>query len=231
MKIHSNIEQGSTEWQILRSGKVTASCLDNLLTPKFEIRTGQMPKTYLNQVLSEVWIGGPLPAVEGIWDLEQGTLLESYARPAFELETGLKVEQAAFIEADDNFFGASPDGIINGDTGVELKCPHLETHIGYILAGKLPEKYACQVHGSMYASGFKSWYFCSFRRNFPPLVLKIERDEEIQSKIAEALSEFRSNFDSAMAKLISINGGPPNPRNRGIAPFPTKYTASMDVIP
>jgi hypothetical protein len=231
MKIHTDIQQGSPEWSILRSGKVTASEMDSLVTPLGKVKTGDGPKTYLMQKLAETWIGGGLPSVQGIWDMEQGSMLESYARPAFTLETGLEVAQVAFIESDDGFTGCSPDGLISGHTGLEIKAPRLETHIRYLLDGVLPSDYRIQVQASMWVSGLKQWYFCSFRRNFPPFILLVQKDEAIHEALSEAVAEFRSNFDSAMAKLISINGGPPNPRNRGLAPFPAKYTASMDVIP
>lgn len=220
MKIIKDIEQGSVEWLVMRSGKVTASGLKNILTPTLKVRTGEMPYTYMMQILAEQWIGGNLPQVQGVWDLEQGQLLESEARPFFTLVTGLEVETAAFIESDDERFGASPDGIIAGKReGLELKCPHLVTHLKYLDRGELPEEYALQVHGSIYASGFDRWHFCSYRRNFPPLILTIERDEKIMSAIQSALDSFFEQLDAAMDKLIKLNGGLPNQRHRGLKPF------------
>src|ERR1035437_11084937 len=55
MKIIKDIEQGSCDWLLLRAGKVTASGLKNILTPAFKIRTGEMAKTYMMQVLAERW--------------------------------------------------------------------------------------------------------------------------------------------------------------------------------
>ena len=231
MKIHRDIEQGSPEWSILRSGKVTASEMDSLVTPLGKVKTGDGPKSYLMQKLAETWIGGGLPSVQGIWDMEQGNLLETYARPAFTLETGLQVEQVAFIESDDGLSGSSPDGLIGDHTGLEIKSPKIETHIRYLLDGTLPADYVLQVQGSMHVTGFKQWYFCSFRRNFPPFILKVERDEAMQAAISQALSAFWKSFDESMVRLIRANGGPPSQRNRGLQPFPKRYEMGIDVTP
>ena len=46
MKVH-DVAQRSEAWMNLRSGIPTASEFDNLVTPKGEVRKGQMPQTYL----------------------------------------------------------------------------------------------------------------------------------------------------------------------------------------
>lgn len=220
MKIHRDILQGSPEWMILRSGKITASELSNLITPTGKVGEGKGVKTYMIEKLCEAWIGGPLPQVQGVFDIEQGKILEEYARPAFTLETGIEVTECAFIEGNDDRIGCSPDGITGDGGGLELKCPALPNHIRYLLDGKLPEQYTAQVQGSLFVTQYPHWYFSSFRRNFPPFVLKVEQDEKYQAAIKTALGEFWPMFDAAMKRLIEINGGPPNPRNRGLAPFP-----------
>ncbi len=231
MKIITGIAQGSVDWILLRSGKVTASGLKNILTPNFAVRTGEMPHTYMMGVLAEVWIGGPLPQVQGVWDMEQGAILESQARNFFTMTTGLEAQEAAFIQSDDDRFGASPDGIINGCEGLELKCPLTVTHLKYLDRGELPEEYACQVYGSLYASGFNKWHFVSYRSGFPMFHLVVERDEKIMASIKAGLDKFFANFDNAMRKLIKLNGGEPK-RSPLVKPFiAPKLEPSFDVLP
>lgn len=217
MKVHTEFEQGSASWMIARSGIVTASELDALVSPTWKIRTGEGPKSYMYKKLAEVWIGGPLPSVQGIFDLEQGKILEEEAKPFYTVTTGETVRNVAFIETDDRRAGCSPDGLIGDFCGIEIKCPRIDTHIGYLLANEVPGEYLAQIHGSMFVTGFPRWKFMSYRRNFPPLILTVERDEEIIATIAEALDVFHEAFDDCMARLIEANGGPPNPRNRGLA--------------
>src|ERR1700678_1668388 len=143
MKIHNALVQGSPEWHAIRSGKVTASELDRLVSPIGKVRTGDGPKTYLMEKVAECWTGAPLPHV-GFWDGDQGQFLEEYARPAFTLESGLDVRTVGFIESDDAKMGCSPDGLIGADCGLEIKCPHIQTHVGYLLGGVLPTDYVLQ---------------------------------------------------------------------------------------
>lgn len=204
MKIHDCV-QGEALWNQLRVGKVTASNLDQLLTPQFAIRKGEMPQTYLCRVVAEAFKGRPLDD-DGFssYDTENGQILEEEARRLFCFEhkpKGERLIDAGFIEHDDGRFGCSPDALIGETSGIEIKCPKFKTHVKYLLGGELPADYAAQVHGSIYATGRPSWVFMSYARGFPPFVLTVQRDEKICAAIAEALKGFYAKFDDAMAKL------------------------------
>jgi len=214
----SKMEQGSSDWMIARSGIPTASEFDQLVTPGFKIRKGEMPKSYLAKKLAEAWQGGPLLGFN-TFDAEQGQMLEGRAIPWYELEFGVEIERVGLITTDDGRIGCSPDGLLPG-SGIEVKCPQPQTHVGYLLNGALPKDYAPQVHGAMFVTGYTSWMFLSYRPHFPKLVLHVERDEAIQKVLAEALAEFLERFDAGMKRLMEINGGPPV-RRPTPAPLPT----------
>lgn len=208
MKIHTDIEQGSLAWLELRAGKVTASEIDALVSPLGKVREGAGVQTYLNQKLAERWIGAPLPSVQGVFDLEQGQILEERAKPAFTIHTGIETRNVAFIEADGGRFGCSPDAMAES-SGVEIKCARIETHIGYLMANKLPAQYVGQVQFSMWVTGFQNWHFFSYHRKLPPLHLLIGRDEAYQDAISDALKSFLARFDEGWTRLVEINGGEP----------------------
>lgn len=208
MKLHTEFQQGSYEWHMAHVGIPTAGSFDQLVTPGFEIRKGEMPKTYLAKKLAEAWQNGPLPGF-GSFFTEQGQLLEQEAIPFFEFQYGQKIDRVGFCTTDDGRIGCSPDGLIGDDSGIEIKCPAAETQVRYLLAGKLPDIYGPQVHGAMFVTGKPSWKFLSYRRNFPTLLLEIERDQEKIEIIEEALRRFLFQFDLAMMRLQEINGGPP----------------------
>lgn len=201
-------EQGSVDWSIARAGIPTASEFDQLVTPEFKVRTGEMPKSYLAKKLAEWWLGGPLASFNS-FDVEQGRLLEDEARPWFSFEHGIEVQKVGLITTDDGRIGCSPDGLIGEHGGIEIKCPAVHTHVSYLLAGTLPKDYAAQVHGSMLVTGRSEWTFLSYRRGFPALVLRVERDEAIQSALREALDAFLERLEAAKAQLEKLNGGPP----------------------
>lgn len=203
MKIYTDIEQGTAEWLAIRAGKVTASELKNILTPKFAIKEGEMPLTYLYKKVAEGFRGKPLEDEDfSSFHTENGQMLEDEARKFFcwNFDTD-KLTDAGFVEHDDGRFGCSPDALIGDDSGLEIKCPMSKTHVKYLLQGKVPDDYMTQVHGSIYATGRKSWRFMSYARKFQPFVLTVHRDEAICAKIQTALAGFYKQYDAAMAKL------------------------------
>ncbi len=204
MKIHAEVSQGHIDWFKLRMGIPTASELGNLLTPEFELRKGEMPKSYAYSKVAEAWSGKPL-ITTGNWNTEQGEILEGEGIPWFELEYDKKVKTVGFITTDDGRCGCSPDGLIlNDECGLEIKCPSAPVHVKYLVNGALPKEYAAQVMGSMFVTGFKKWIFVSYRRGFPELVLEIQRDEKAMSAIASAIDSFHAAFDHAMERISNI---------------------------
>lgn len=220
MTIH-DVQQGSVEWLQLRAGIPTASDFDALVTPLGKIRIGDGVRSYLAKKVAEAWQGGPLLEYNS-WTMEDGQILESEARPWAEIHFGCDIQQVGFITSDDGKIGCSPDGLISDDCGIEIKCPKVETHVGYLLAGELPSEYIAQVQGSMFVTGFNQWKFLSYRRRFPNLVLTIERDEKFQNALADALAQFLGKFEESMRRMEEINGGPrPKAFKREPVPVPT----------
>lgn len=214
MKLH-DVKQGSIEWLLLRSGIPTASEFKALITPTGKVSTGEGVQTYLHKKIGEWWMGTPLTTFRGP-DMEQGNVLEDEAIPWYELEFG-KVQRVGFVTTDDGKVGCSPDGLLPGGLGIEIKCPEVHTHVGYLLGGDLPKEYLPQVHGSMFVTGAPAWYFLSYRRGFPKFLLRVERDEKIQAAIEEAIDHFLEIFEDAKNVMIDLNGGPPK---RGLTPMP-----------
>lgn len=202
MKIHDVI-QGSPDWLLARLGKVTASQAENLISPTFKIRDGEMPKTFLHKKLAEVWRGEPMEQYEGGWETEHGVMREEEARRFFCFTYDqFNLKNVGFIETDDQRAGCSPDGLLDEDNGLELKSPATpHTHVRYLVNGVLPPEYAVQVHFSMFVTGRPKWTFCSYFRKFPTFVLTVERNVAIMATIGTALETFYASFDTAMAKL------------------------------
>lgn len=213
MIAHTEFEQNSVEWSLARAGKITASEMDAIISPLGQIRKGLGVRTYLNQKLCERWTGGPLFALQGVFDIEQGRILEERAKPAFTVHTGIEIDNVAFIETDNRRAGCSPDGMLPKiGSGVEIKCPRLDTHVGYLLSGELPPTYTAQVQGSMFVTGCATWHFFSYHRSLPPLHLVVERNDEFQEALETAVDLFIEKLDAAFRQLLRINGGPPKKR-------------------
>lgn len=200
-------QQGTLQWIHSRVGLPTASELDALISPTGEVRTGKGPRSYLALKLAEKWLGAPVHSFSG-GAMEQGSILEGEARPYMELLWNTDIRQVGLVLTDDGTFGASPDGLTDG-YGVEIKCPQPHTHVGWLMEGVCPPDHIIQVHGGMFATGLPEWKFCSYCRNFPPLVVVVKRDEKLMDRMRERLEAFTFSLVSEYAKLIERNGGPP----------------------
>jgi hypothetical protein len=64
----------------------------------------------------------------------------------------------------------------------------------------------------MFVTGRKWWKFLSYSRQFPPLLVHVERDEAIQTAIRSALDRFLSEFDRQLAIVNEIRNTPSEPR-------------------
>lgn len=208
-------EQGSREWADARRGRVTASRMGEILTPK----TGVMAtgaRSYAYELIAEsvvpphYWVGNDYQSSP----MANGTLTEHEARDFFAFDTGYEIEQVGFCVTDCDRFGASPDGLSSDGGGLELKCPLHKTQVEYLDQGKLPEKYRAQVHGSMIVTKRPHWWFMSYAPGLPPLILRVEPDD-YTVKLAEALEKF-------WAMLTEIRGriapGDPVAATREVVP-------------
>lgn len=201
-------QQGTLEWLEARTQCATASELDNILSPTLKLRTGEMPATYLCRKLTERWLGRPIQTYSG-GAMEQGSILEEEAVPWYELRHKCTVRRVGFITTDDGSFGCSPDGLMES-MGLEIKCPQEHTHVKWLLGGVCPPDHYLQVQGGMFVTGFKAWEFVSYCRSFPPLVVRVERDDEAQSAIAEAVVKFNEAMKGAWGRLVAANGAEPS---------------------
>lgn len=200
--------QQSVEWMVERAGIVTCSELDQIVTPEFKARTGQMVETYLAKKVAERWTGGPLASLN-VFDVEQGQILEEQAVPWYELEFSEIIQRVGLLTTDDGKIGCSPDGLIGEDCGIEIKCPAIHTHVRYLLDGEVPKDYLAQIHGAMLVTGRPMWKFLSYHRRLPALVKAVERDEKIQRRLADAIGAFNARLDEAFERMCDLNGGLP----------------------
>lgn len=197
--------QGGVEWIQKRLGVVTASEIDSLVTPLFKQKEGKAVATYLYEKITERATGAPLKT-DTAWQqsaaMEQGVILETEALPWFAvMHDDLKVSRVGLCLTDDGRAGCSPDGLIGEDGGIEIKCPEPVRQVRYLIEGVVPEAYLPQIHFSMLVTGRPWWMFLSYARAFPPLLIRVERDEAIQAKLAVALANFNAMFDAAWAKV------------------------------
>jgi len=177
-------EQGSEEWLAARVGRPSASQFHNLVTSKGKASTSA--DRYINLMISERLTGRSEPIF--VTDaMQRGTDLEPEARAYYELETGNEVKEVGFILDNSGEFGCSPDGLVGDDGGIEIKCPAAHNHVAWARKGVCPSKHYAQVQGCMYITQRKWWDFMSYHPDIKPMIVRVERDEEFITNLAEQI--------------------------------------------
>lgn len=200
MIVERSFQQGSPEWMAARCGSPGASSLDKIITSTG--KTSTQRKQYLYKMAGEKLLGKKEESFSSP-AMARGTELEAEARAVFEMISGLSVEEVAMCYPDESKrFHCSPDGLIIGkDEGLEIKCPLLSTHVGYLDRGVLPTKYKLQTQGSLAITGYSKWWFCSYYPGLTPLILVVDRDETMIKAILDALNKFCDDMDILVEKL------------------------------
>lgn len=197
-----DVKQGGSEWGALRLGIVTASEMKLLVTPNGKVRTGEGVESYLYRKVCERVLG--FSPESGSWAMEQGTILEAEARPWYAFSRDVDVATPGFCTTDDGLLGASPDGLVGKDGGLEIKsfqpCHSLEV----LMKNEVPDGNIVQIQTCLIVSGRKWWDFVSYSRQFPNVVIRCTPDEKIQKAIRDAHASFLTKFDAAVAKVTAL---------------------------
>jgi putative phage-type endonuclease len=199
------IIQGTNEWKQLRLGKATASRIKDIIAKTQKGYSTSRDK-YMTQLLLERLTG---TVAESYSDaaMAHGVEQEPFARAAYEAAKNVMVDQVAFVNHPTiEMAGASPDGLVNDDGLVELKCPMSHTHLESLLGG-LDDQYKTQVNWQMACTGRKWTDLCSFDPRFPAelqLVIKrFERDDAYIATLEKEVIKFLTELDDKLNKVKS----------------------------
>jgi hypothetical protein len=193
--------QGTEAWLMERLGMPTASCFGDVMA---KIKTGEAAarRNYRAQLVVERLTQKPM-AFFMSQPMRDGVEREPFARIEYEVRKGVLVQEVGLIRHDSLACGASPDGLVESDGGVEIKCPTEATHFDYLslAAGKCPSDYYWQIHGGMWITGRTWWDFVSFHPAYPEglrlIVRRIKRDEEACAKLDAEMKLFIGEVDAA----------------------------------
>lgn len=209
IEIIDDVPQGSPEWKALRVGIPTASRFaDAMASAKIP---GDEPKTrarYMKDLAGEVMTGEPAEGFRSRAML-RGQEVEPVLRATFQIETGLDVREVAFVRRTMPFgiVGASPDGLIDHDCGLEIKSTEPALLIDILRSGRVPAEYVPQVQGNMLVTGRPSWWLAIGFPGMPLFKRKIMRDSAYIARMTVALEVFQQELDEMVAWLRNYGGG------------------------
>ena len=186
MARHIDVEQGTDEWLEARLGVPTASMFGKFITPTG--RKSSQAEGYINQLIAERVTGEPTQFFKSE-AMQRGNDLEPCARDMYELMTGNEVIEMGLLLHDTLSAGCSPDGLIGGDGGLEIKCPNPDTHVANLRRNDIDPKYIPQVQGCMWVTERIWWDFVSYHPQMEVLIVRVERDDKFIKALEEYVTE------------------------------------------
>lgn len=200
-------DQRTPEWFEERLGKVTASCIYKVMAKLKDGRPGADRSNYHAQLVTERLTGAATETYSNA-AMQWGTETEPQARAMYRFEKGLEAEETGFHPHPGiQMSGASPDGLVDADGLVEIKCPSSATHIATLTGAGIDRKYILQMQWQMACTGRKWCDYASFDPRLPLEmqlhVERVERDDALISEIETEVRGFLAEVEATVADLTA----------------------------
>jgi putative phage-type endonuclease len=201
-----NLVQGSEAWLAYKLGRVGASRIADITARLRNGSYGASRATYQGELIAER-LTGVAQSTYVNSAMQWGTDNEPQARKAYRLKQFCLVEPVGIVlhQKIPNAL-ASPDGLVDADGLVEIKCPHVSNnHIELLLGASIPGKYMQQMQWQLACTG-RAWCdFVSYDPRMPDrmqiFIKRIERDSELIKSLEEEVEEFLNEIDARVASL------------------------------
>jgi putative phage-type endonuclease len=201
--MHS-VDQRSAEWFQCRLGKATASKIADIVAKTKSGYSASRAK-YAAQLVCERLTGVPTetfcsPA------MQRGTDMEAAARDAYRQHSLNEVHECGFADHPTiAMSGASPDGLVDADGLVEIKCPDPHTHIDTLLNRAIPGRYVTQIQWQLACTGRKWCDFASFDDRLPEtmqlFVARLHRDDALIAELEAEVTAFLAEVEGTVTQL------------------------------
>ena len=194
-----NCKQNSEQWFAEKLGKPSASNASKIITndgKPSKQRTG-----YLYELASEIITNRREEGYQN-GNMLMGQEREEESRVLYEMMYDVKVDKVGVVYKDEaKQFLCSPDGIVNGKYGLEMKNPLPKTQVKYLLNGAIPPEYFSQVQFSLYVTSFKFWDFMSHVPAMKPLIVRVKPDDKFIKALESELRTFCSELQWTIDKI------------------------------
>ncbi|EAM2342106.1 exonuclease [Salmonella enterica] len=199
------MEQRTDVWYQARLGKVTASRLADVMA-KTKSGYAASRQNYMAELICQRLTGKP---EEGFTNaaMMRGTELEPVAREMYALnEFDAVISEVGLIDHPTIAgFAASPDGLVNDDGLIEIKCPNTWTHLQTLKTGVPKRQYLLQMHAQMMCTGRKWCDFVSFDDRLPPELAyfktRINFDEVLAEEIEQEVVKFLTELETEIQNI------------------------------
>ena len=199
------ILQRSEGWFADRCGKVTASRIKDIgAKPVKGKKYNALTLTILSERITGVQEETPTSKVMQ-WGIDQ----EENAIAAYENETGNFVKGTGLIDHPViKLSGASPDGLVNLDGQIEVKCPSTATHLNTLLTKEIPVEYIPQITWQLACTRREWCDFVSYDPRLPEhlqiVIIRVPVKDLDIAGIEQSVIRFNQKIDQIIAELNPV---------------------------
>jgi hypothetical protein len=209
LHIYPELEQGSPEWLAARCGLVTASTVGKLITPTLKVADNETSRGLTETLVAER-ITGFVEYVHPSFEMQRGTFDEPLARDLYAQHYAPVTEIGfAVLDIDGYRLGASPDGLVGDDGGLEIKSRAAKAQLRAHLSATVPTENIAQIQACMLVTGRGWWDYCSYAGGWPLMVERVYADPAWHIAIRDALNAFEENAAVMIANYNAATAGAP----------------------
>lgn len=210
---YPDLIQGSDEWLAARCGVLTASTIGKLITPSTLKVASNDTSRALTETLVAERISGHVEYVHPTWDMQRGTFDEPAARDLY-AQHYAPVEEVGFATRDIGGYtlGASPDGLVGDDGGIEIKSRRGNSQLRTILSDTVPSSNMAQIQCLLLVLDREWWDYISYAEGWPLYVKRVHPDPRWQNALRDALASFEKRAAEMMTAFTAARRGPVAPR-------------------
>jgi putative phage-type endonuclease len=206
------MEQRTQEWFKIHAGRITASRMCDLMA--YSVAKGRegaelkARRDYRDELIAER-LTGQMSQHFVTTQMNRGTEEEPYARAAYEQARDVMVDEVGFvIHPDYGFAGASPDGLVGRERGIEIKNLTTVNHLALWKSKQVPPDYYDQIQWNMFCCEMGEWDFVSFDSrllerapHLQLLILPVPRDDKRIAELEAEAIKLNGEIIAAMEEL------------------------------
>lgn len=200
LTIYEELEQGSDAWFDARRGMMSASELNLILSPTLKPSNNEKTRAHCYELAAQRLSGYTEPTYVGD-NMIRGWEDEIKAREKYSERRKFVYEIGGMCRDFGTFkLWASPDGLIGGDGGIEVKSRIQKHHLATIETNEVPKEHILQVQSNLLVSGRDYWEYISYCGGWPMWMIPVEPDPIVHAAIIEACESFEVKIQEVMDK-------------------------------
>lgn len=209
--VEIDVAQGSEEWFQARLGLPTASHFTTIMASgRDDDGVSLTRQQYLNRLAGEIITGRPAEETFRSRAMERGKEMEPEAIADYEARKGVQVRRVGLGV---NFSGlkrcgASPDGLVGFDGGIETKTMRPDLMIPLLTRGaRMPAEHRAQVQGNMLVWEREWWDFKIFYPAMPDFTVRVSRDDAFIAELHNQIEIFNHELRRLVEQLKKMGAG------------------------